>query len=108
LIKYQLDENIHGAVAPGLRRRGVEVHTAAELALIGTSDDEQLARATADGRVLVTHDDDFLALHASGMQHAGIAFCHPKRARIGHLVLSLTRLWRTRTAEEMQGSVEFL
>lgn len=108
VIRYHFDEHVNQAIANGLRRRDIEVRTTAEAQLTGASDEEQLAAADADNRVLVTHDDDHLRLHDRGFRHAGIAYCHPRSRSIGQIVLALTRLWRTRTAEEMRGRVEFL
>ena len=41
----------------------------------GIADEEQLPWATAEGRVVLTHDPDYLALASGGVPHAGIAFC---------------------------------
>jgi len=38
-----LDENVNGAIADGLRRRGLDVTTTPEEGLIGADDEEQLA-----------------------------------------------------------------
>lgn len=37
-IRFHLDENVSTAVAEGLRRRGIDVTTTPEQALIGISD----------------------------------------------------------------------
>ncbi len=107
-IKYHLDESVSNAVANGLERRGVEVSTSKVAGLVGASDLEQLSHAATEGRVLVTHDDDFLRIHASGAKHAGIAYAHQKRLTIGQTVLALVALHRTRSAESMADHVEFL
>ena len=73
-IRYHLDENVHGAVANGLRLRGIDVTTASDAALLGASDAEHVAFARSQGRVIVTHDDDFLRLHAESIEHAGIVY----------------------------------
>lgn len=44
----------------GLRQRGVDVVTTPESGMLGASDEEHLRRASAEGRVMVTQDDDFL------------------------------------------------
>ena len=108
LIRYHLDEHVDPAVAEGLRRRGIDVITTVEAGLMGATDENQLAIATANGRVCVTRDPDFLVLHSRGITHAGIAFWHPKRRTVGQIVLDLTLLWRLATAEQMQGRVEYL
>ncbi len=59
-IRFHLDEHISGHIAAGLRRRNIEVTTAAEAALIGATDMAHLEFAASSGRVVVTQDDDFL------------------------------------------------
>ena len=108
LIRYHLDEHVESAVAEGRRRRGIDVTTTVEAGLMSVPDEEQLAYATANGRVCVTRDPDFLVLHSQGIAHGGIAYWHTKRRSIGQIVLDLTLLWRVSTAEEMKGRVEFL
>jgi hypothetical protein len=108
LIRYHLDEHVDRAVAEGLHRRGINVTTTVEAALTGATDEQQLAFATANGRVCVTRDPDFLVLHSRGAIHAGIAYWHPKRLSVGQIVLDLTLLWRIATAEEVHGRVEYL
>ena len=107
-LRFHLDESANNAVAVGLRRRGFNVSVSKEVDLLGATDLEQLAFAMREGRVLVTHDDDFLRLHARGMAHAGIAYSRPNRRTIGQLVLKLAALGRTRTIDEIAGTVEFL
>lgn len=70
-IRFYTDEHVSKAVVKGLRERGVDVSTVAEAALVGAPDDGQLVHARREGRVLFTHDADFLRLHAKGSEHAG-------------------------------------
>jgi predicted nuclease of predicted toxin-antitoxin system len=63
-LRFQLDEHIAEAVALGLRRRGIDVLTAHEAGLRNTPDEIILARAHAHGRLIVTHDQGFLRMHA--------------------------------------------
>ena len=107
-IKYHLDESVPNAVANGLERRGVAATTSKTAGLVGASDLEQLAYAANESRVLVTHDDDFLRIHAAGPRHAGIAYAHQRRLTVGQTVLALVALHRTRSAESIAGHVEFL
>ena len=107
-IRYHLDESVAHALANGLRRRGIDASTATDAKLIGASDEEQLSHALREGRIAVSHDDDFLRLASAGIPHAGIAYCRQNKLSIGQLVNALTDLWRTRTAEEMQGDVVYL
>jgi uncharacterized protein with PIN domain len=107
-IRFHLDENVNGAVANGLRLRGIDVTTTHNAGLIGASDDEHLAFASSENRVIVTHDDDFLKLADRNLAHPGIVYAHPRRYTIGRLVHGLVALWRSRTQEMMRGQVEYL
>lgn len=90
-IRFHLDENVSHAVAAGLRRRGLDITTAVEIGLRAASDEEQLAFAFSQGRVLVTHDRDLLTLASRRESHAGMSYCDlPSRADA--LTLSRARL----------------
>lgn len=107
-LKFHLDEGVAHAVSNGLRLRDIDVTTSTEAGLLGVADQEQLAHATRAGRVLVTHDRDFLRLAAQVTDHPGIAYCPPERRSIGQIVMRLMHLWRSKTADEMLGVVEYL
>ena len=62
----------------------------------------------ADGRVIVTHDEDYLVHHAQGTVHAGVAYCHQDKYAIGDLLRSLLLLYGGCTEDELRGRVEFL
>ena len=83
-IRFQLDEHIPHVGARPLRRRGIEVVAAADAGVLGESDSQVLARSDATGRVLVTHDGDFLRLHAERPKHDGIAYCRYQGACNGY------------------------
>jgi hypothetical protein len=48
---------------------GLDVLTVPESGLLGVPNEEHLARAFAEGRLVFTQDEDFLRLHASGVEH---------------------------------------
>ncbi len=52
-VRYYTDEHIARAVAAGLRLRGIDVLTAPEAGMLGASDEEHLALALTEGRVIV-------------------------------------------------------
>lgn len=106
-IRFHLDENVDHAVARGLRLRGIDATTSTDAALIGATDEEQLAHAHREGRVLITHDPDLLALHATQMEHSGIVFCPQDARPIGTLVQHLCLIHDCLTPDEMRGQVEF-
>ena len=81
-IRFHLDEHIDPAIADGLRRRDIDVTTTVEAGLREAEDDEHLAFAREEGRVIVTHDQGFLRKHSQGVAHTGIAYCHLRRERV--------------------------
>lgn len=107
-IRFHLDEHIDAAIANGLRQRGIDSTTTADAGLLQATDEEHLAYALAEGRVVVTHDDDFLELHSRGIPHAGIAYCHMHARTIGQIIRGLVLVHQCLTAEEMRNEVEFL
>lgn len=107
-IRYHLDENMPLAVAEGLRRRGIDVTTTQEAGLLGASDEEQIAYARDEGRVIVTQDADLLRLHADGTEHAGIAYRSPGSGSLGDLIRGLELIWQLLEAEDMRNRVEYL
>ena len=70
-------------------------------------DEEHLAFARDEGRIIVTHDDDFLRLAAEADVHGGMVYL-PERRSIGETVGGLMLITDVLGAEEMQGPVEFL
>ena len=106
-VKFYMDEHVHPAITRGLRLRGIDVLTAQEAQTLGATDEEHLSLAASSGKVLFTHDNDFLKLHAKGVTHAGIAFAH-QRTSIGRIVRALTLIHEILTVEEMANRVEFL
>jgi len=106
-IRYYTDEHVSRAVIGGLRQQGVDVLSVPEANKLGTSDLEHLAFAFAEGRVLFTHDDDFLRLAAAGVCHAGIVYAH-QRTSIGEIIRGLMLIYQTLDAEDLTGQVEYL
>jgi len=106
-IRFYTDEHVSKAVINGLRQRGVDVLTVAEANLLGATDAEHLERARSEGRVTFTQDDDFLRLHASGVDHAGIVYA-PQGTPVGDIIRGLMLVRQVLIADEMIGHVEFL
>jgi uncharacterized protein with PIN domain len=106
-IKFYTDENVPNAVARGLRLRGIDVLTTNEADLLGASDEEHLALALRDGRVILTQDADFLRLHAGGVDHAGIAYAR-QQLSIGDLIRGLILIYQVLDADDMKNHIEFL
>lgn len=107
-IRFHLDEHVPTAIAVGLRRRGIDVTTTAEAGLSGAADPEHVAFARSQDRVIVTHDDDFLTLHARAIPHAAIVYCHQGSRPVGRLLRSLLLIYECLTPQDMHNHVEFL
>lgn len=109
--RLYLDEDVHSAVAVGLKRRGFDVSTTVDVQRKGTSDEEQLAFATAEGRVLITFNrGDFARLHAeclrSGRSHPGIIVS--RQAMAGRVIRGLAKLLGSRDAAELESTLFWL
>ncbi len=77
----------------------------------GKSDEEQLAFAAEQGLVLYTANSrDFVRLHfpylEAGTGHAGIIFQAGRPWSIGEQARRITRIWESRSAEDMRNNVE--
>ncbi len=106
-IRFYADVHIPRSVTLALRRRGVDVLTAQDIGMKAATDPEHLAHATSEGRVLVTQDADFLALHASGMAHTGIAYAR-QGTSIGTMVNGILLIFDVMAQADMSNWVEFL
>ncbi len=86
MIKLYADENFPLAIVRQLRQIQYDVLTSYEAgqANQGIPDDEVLAFATQQERVLLTlNRDDFIALHQTGISHSGIIICKDDRDYLG-------------------------
>ena len=102
-----LDESVPNVIAKGLRMRGIDVTMSSEKELMGVSDEEQLAYALLQGRVIFTFDDDFLVLASMGLEHCGIIYSHQRQA-MGKIISNLVLVWECLDSDYMYGNVEFL
>ena len=102
-----LDEMLSGAIAAQLRARDLDLVAVVESPrLVGTPDEELLAHAAEQERVLVTANvADFAAIatdwRAVGREHAGLVYVTSRafpqdRSFVGAIVSSLFRLHDSR------------
>ena len=93
------DENIAPEVVAGLRARGLDLRTAWDEQLIGRPDVDVLERATAQGRVVITHDLAFgrSAIRA-GTSFVGIIYLRPGHISAG-FVLEIVDALRASTVD---------
>ena len=107
-IRLFLDEHIDAAIAAGLRRNGIDVETVVELGRRGVANIDYVIYALAERRVIVTFDQDYLAIHATGVNCAGIAFFPYGHPAIGHVVSSLVILHGVYGSDAMANVVQYL
>ena len=82
--------------------------TTVEIGLRSATDVAQLDYARNAGRVLVTHDADFLRLADASVDHAGIAYCRQNKRTLGEIVRTLVLIYELISPDEMKGQVEYL
>jgi hypothetical protein len=105
------DEDVYAAVAPALRKDGVNAVSTPEAGRLGETDEAQLVWAAGQGRVLVTFNvAHFAALHTAwirqGRHHAGIVVSSQRL--VGDVVRRLLRLSRAKDAPALCDQLEFL
>lgn len=106
-IRYYTDEHVLRAVIVGLRQRGVDVLSVPDANKLGASDEEHLAFALAEERVLFTHDADFLRLASSGIDHAGLVYAsQPTPA--GEIIRGLMLIYQVLDSEDLINRLEYL
>jgi hypothetical protein len=112
LMQLYFDEDaMRASLIRALRARHVDVTTALEAQLMGRSDEDHLAHAVAQNRVLFSFNrGDFVQLHqiylAGGRHHAGIIVSD--QLETGVLVRRLLKLLDALSLEDMQDRLEFL
>jgi predicted nuclease of predicted toxin-antitoxin system len=107
-LKFHLDENIDPEIAEGLRTHGVDTTVTKELNLRGSNDPTQFDYAQRTGRVLITHDTDFLRIASKTTEHCGIVFAKSEGYSIGRIVMGCISLYHQFTAEDIRNRVEYL
>ena len=105
-IRFYLDENVDNQVAKGLRTRKIDVLTTAEADHIGWKDEQHLAFALEERRVIVTQDRDFLRLDTQGLPHAGIVYYKPQTRMLKQILRGLILICEVLEPEDMENRVE--
>jgi predicted nuclease of predicted toxin-antitoxin system len=91
-MRFLVDECTGPAVAAWLRALGHDVFSAYNNAR-GSSDDDLLARAFVETRILITNDRDFgIKVFRKGQAHCGIIFLRLKDERRASKIAALTKL----------------
>jgi len=107
-IRLFFDENMPVDVAERLNELGIDTVTTRDLNRLGESDPNQLAFATADGRVLCTYDKHYIDMAKSDIRHAGIVFIPSMYRDYGVLVRYFIELKRIYLDTDMVNRLEYL
>jgi hypothetical protein len=114
IVRLYVDEDAsESAGFLGLRARGVDLVTTCEAGRLATSDENQLAFAAQDGRVIYTFNaSNFARLHRefpeSGRVHAGIVVIPEQRYSIGDKIRRLASFVQSTSDDAMRNRMEFL
>jgi predicted nuclease of predicted toxin-antitoxin system len=94
-IKILVDENINPIVADFLRQEGFDVISVRNSFLAGKIDEEVMAFANKEKRVILTHDSDFGKMSLVDSTHlVGIIYLKPGHIEPEQTILSLKTLFR--------------
>jgi len=80
--RFLCDENVNHRVVEALRQRGIDVTHILDLGMLSAPDDEVIARALKEDRIILTRDySDFgkhvVMQHSDGMGSPGVLFISP-------------------------------
>ncbi|MEB3250012.1 MAG: DUF5615 family PIN-like protein [Microcystaceae cyanobacterium] len=113
-ICLYLDEDaIDEDFIQALRSHQVDVLTVKDTEMLHQSDEQQLAWATENRRVLFSFNTkDFYQLHTQYLQnnqsHSGIILAPQQRYSIGELLRGILNLMNAKSLEEIEGKIEFI
>lgn len=112
MLAFYMDHHIPRAITKGLRARGIDALTAYEDGMAEDDDEPILERASSQGRIVFTHDQDFLEIAArwqsESREFSGIAFVAQERIATGQVIDYLELIAKTMTVDEMHNRVEYI
>jgi len=107
-----MDHHVPEAITRGLKRRGIDVLTAAEDGAADFDDERLLSRATELTRTLFTQDQDLLAIAhrwlREGRPFSGLIFAHQVGITIGQAVRDLELVATVLEPDDLWNRIEFL
>lgn len=111
-LQYYMDVHVPAAISRGLARRGVDVLTSQDDETRRVDDERLLSRASELGRILVSQDEDLLAIaaawQASGRPFAGLVFAPQAGASIGRYIDDLEIIAKCGESTDLTSQVQFL
>lgn len=105
-MKFLADEHIDTHAVDALKEMGTDIVSVQGLDKRSQSDEELLTFANQDERVVITRDEDFLRLHAKGVQHHGILFL-TKRMDVSTLIREILKV-TILESEHLKNTVIFI
>jgi predicted nuclease of predicted toxin-antitoxin system len=112
MLSGYADMHVKSAIVKGLRRRGMDVVTVQERGRMKADDEDLLAEADSEGRLMITNDTDFLRIHSqwmtTGKSHSGIVYWHQNALAIGEAIHRLVRYATRTTSEVAKDSLKYL
>ena len=112
-VRFQADADLNQIILLAVIRREptIDFQTAIAAGLTGMADPEVLARATNDGRVLVTHDRKIMLRHFSEFiahETSPGLLVVPQSISVATVVEDLILIWSATEAEEWVNRIGFL
>jgi len=112
MIALYMDENVHGSILRGLRRRQIDVLRVQDDGYMERPDDAILDHATEIGRVLFSQDDDLLREATKYQRHGkhfgGVIYAHQLEASIGQCIEDLELLAQAGSPADFVDQVYYL
>lgn len=110
---YLDDDSLAEALVKALRDNKIDVVTSREARMDGRDDEEHLAYAAEQGRVLCSFNTrDFYRIHSQwlveGKSHAGIILSQQQKHSVGERLRRILNLTASKSDKDMKNSVEFL
>ena len=113
-VRFQADNDLKFGIVKAVRRRepAIDLVSAQEAGLHGVGDPELLDRASAEGRVLVTHDRHTMIHYfrehlAAGKFHPGLLIVS-QGALIGDVVEAIVYVWALANPAELRNQAYYL
>jgi len=112
-VRFQADADLNEGIVNGVCRRVPEIDfkTASEASLAGLDDVSVLSLASADGRVLVTHDRRTMPRHFAEFVKAnkcpGVLIVS-QQASVSRIIDDLILIWHVTDAKEYMNSIRTL
>ncbi len=112
-VRFQADADLNQIIVSAVLRRvpAIEFKTATAVGLAGLADQEVLARAARDGRILVTHDQTTMPRHfgpfVQAQRSPGLLVV-PQHLALRHVMDDLILIWTATEADEWVNRVVFL